>query len=71
MIKFRAVNIFLAENQMGLAKGTSQATNKQQQLESNILACAVVLPSNDFKGFSKAMNHMEWNDLKSTSYITL
>lgn len=64
MIKMRAVNIFLAESQMGLAKGTNQATNKQQQkLESNILAYTVVLSSNDFKDFSKGMDYMEWSHL--------
>lgn len=66
MIKMRAVNIFLAESQMGLAKGTNQATNKQQQqqkLESNILAYTVVLSSNDFKSFSKGMDYMEWSHL--------
>lgn len=66
MIKMRAVNIFLTESQMGLAKGTNQATNKQQQqqkLESNILAYTVVLSSNDFKSFSKGMDYMEWSHL--------
>lgn len=73
MIKMRALNIFLAESQMHLAKGTNQATNKQQQqqqkLENNILAYTVVLSSNDFKGFSKGMNYMEWNHLRPTSHI--
>lgn len=71
VIKMRAVNIFLAESQISLVKGTNQATNKQQQknLESNILTYTVVLSSNDFKGFLKAMNHMEWNHLRPTPHI--